>query len=134
MERAAVICEKMNFKGCFSLTKTATGILFKFSHPDDYQAVYKKGFHKITGARFYRKVRNLFKINIIIKADLYNFPIYLFDEHIFVYSLGHQLFHKLFHKIPSFKLNITNSKFFIFLFTIFLNIYCYVDFHLEEKE
>ncbi|XP_039960213.1 uncharacterized protein LOC120774549 [Bactrocera tryoni] len=56
MERAAVICEKMNFKGCFSLTKTATGILFKFSHPDDYQAVYKKGFHKITGARFYRKI------------------------------------------------------------------------------
>lgn len=56
MERAALICEKMNFKGCFSLTKTATGILFKFSHPEDYQAVYKKGFHKVTGARFYRKV------------------------------------------------------------------------------
>src|SRR5690349_16847434 len=29
MDRAAMICEKMNFKGCFSLTKTATGILFK---------------------------------------------------------------------------------------------------------
>lgn len=56
MERAALICEKMTFKGCFSLTKTATGILFKFSHPDDYQAVFKKGFHKVTGARFYRKV------------------------------------------------------------------------------
>ncbi|KAH8409015.1 hypothetical protein KR009_005181 [Drosophila setifemur] len=56
MERAALICEKMSFKGCFSLTKTATGILFKFSHPDDYQAVFKKGFHKVTGARFYRKV------------------------------------------------------------------------------
>lgn len=56
MERAAMICEKMNFKGCFSLTKTATGILFKFSHPEDYQAVFKKGFHKVTGARFYRKV------------------------------------------------------------------------------
>uniref|UniRef100_A0A1A9WFW4 Uncharacterized protein n=1 Tax=Glossina brevipalpis TaxID=37001 RepID=A0A1A9WFW4_9MUSC len=56
MERAALICEKMSFKGCFSLTKTATGILFKFSHPDDYQAVYKKGFHKVTGARFYRKI------------------------------------------------------------------------------
>ncbi|XP_033170027.1 uncharacterized protein LOC117147289 isoform X3 [Drosophila mauritiana] len=55
MERAALICEKMAFKGCFSLTKTATGILFKFSHPDDYQAVFKKGFHKVTGARFYRK-------------------------------------------------------------------------------
>ncbi|XP_055383152.1 uncharacterized protein LOC129613206 isoform X2 [Condylostylus longicornis] len=56
MERAALICEKMSFKGCFSLTKTATGILFKFSHPDDYQAVFKKGFHKVTGARFYKKV------------------------------------------------------------------------------
>lgn len=56
MERAAMICEKMNFKGCFSLTKTATGILFKFSNPEDYQATYKKGFHKVTGARFYRKV------------------------------------------------------------------------------
>lgn len=40
MDRAAMICEKMNFKGCFSLTKTATGILFKFSHPEDYQASY----------------------------------------------------------------------------------------------
>lgn len=57
MDRAAMICEKMNFKGCFSLTKTATGILFKFSHPEDYQAVFKKGFHKVTGARFYKKVR-----------------------------------------------------------------------------
>ena len=56
MDRAAVICEKMNFKGCFSLTKTATGILFKFSNPEDYQAVYKKVFHKVTGARFYKKV------------------------------------------------------------------------------
>lgn len=56
MERAALICEKLNFKGCFSLTKTATGILFKFSHPEDYQAVVKKGFHKVTGARFYKKV------------------------------------------------------------------------------
>jgi len=56
MDRAAMICEKMNFKGCFSLTKTATGILFKFSHPEDYQAVFKKGFHKVTGARFYKKV------------------------------------------------------------------------------
>ena len=56
LERAALICEKMNFKGCFSLTKTATGILFKFSHPEDYQAVYKKGFHKVTNARFYRKI------------------------------------------------------------------------------
>lgn len=57
IEKAAVICEKMNFKGCFSLTKTATGILFKFSHPEDYQNIFKKGFHKVTGARFYKKVR-----------------------------------------------------------------------------
>jgi hypothetical protein len=62
MERAAMICEKMNFKGCFSLTKTATGILFKFSHPEDYQIVFKKGFHKVTGARFYKKVCNSFFI------------------------------------------------------------------------
>lgn len=40
----------------FSLTKTATGILFKFSNIEDFQAVYKKGFHKVTGARFYKKV------------------------------------------------------------------------------
>ena len=43
-------------RGAFSLTKTATGILFKFSNIDDFQAVYKKGFHKVTGARFYKKV------------------------------------------------------------------------------
>ncbi|XP_029035693.2 uncharacterized protein LOC114872552 [Osmia bicornis bicornis] len=56
IEKAATICEKMNFRGTFSLTKTATGILFKFSNIDDFQAVYKKGFHKVTGARFYKKV------------------------------------------------------------------------------
>lgn len=56
MDRAALICEKMSFKGCFSLTKTATGILFKFSHPEDYQMVFKKGFHKVTNARFYKKI------------------------------------------------------------------------------
>lgn len=63
MERAAMICEKLNFKGCFSLTKTATGILFKFSSPEDYQAVFKKGFHKVTGARFYRKVNHFSKLS-----------------------------------------------------------------------
>ncbi|XP_043256313.1 uncharacterized protein LOC122399589 [Colletes gigas] len=56
IEKAATICEKMNFRGAFSLTKTATGILFKFSNIDDFQAVYKKGFHKVTGTRFYKKV------------------------------------------------------------------------------
>ncbi|KAJ8886805.1 hypothetical protein PR048_013017 [Dryococelus australis] len=56
IEKASTICEKMNFKGLFSLTKTATGILFKFSEPEDFQTVFKKGFHKVTGARFYKKV------------------------------------------------------------------------------
>ncbi|XP_073978529.1 uncharacterized protein isoform X2 [Rhodnius prolixus] len=56
MDKAASILDKMNFKGPFSLTKTATGILFKFADPEDYQATYKKGFHKVTGARFYKKV------------------------------------------------------------------------------
>ncbi|XP_075224648.1 uncharacterized protein LOC142324073 [Lycorma delicatula] len=56
MEKASAICEKMNFKGPYSLTKTATGILFKFAEPEDYQATFKKGFHKVTGARFYRKI------------------------------------------------------------------------------
>lgn len=60
MEKASAICEKMNFKGPFSLTKTATGILFKFAEPEDYQATFKKGFHKVTGARFYKKVSSLF--------------------------------------------------------------------------
>jgi hypothetical protein len=56
IEKASSICEKMNFKGLFSLTKTATGILFRFSDPEDYQAVFKKGFHKVTNARYYKKV------------------------------------------------------------------------------
>ncbi|XP_046419480.1 uncharacterized protein LOC124179316 isoform X1 [Neodiprion fabricii] len=58
MDKAVTICEKMNFRGAFSLTKTATGILFKFSSIDDFQAVFKKGFHKVTGARFYKKLPN----------------------------------------------------------------------------
>ncbi|CAH1407520.1 unnamed protein product [Nezara viridula] len=56
MDKAASILDKMNFKGPFSLTKTATGILFKFADPDDYMITYKKGFHKVTGARFYKKI------------------------------------------------------------------------------
>lgn len=51
--RLSVACD---LRGAFSLTKTATGILFKFSNIEDFQAVYKKGFHKVTGARFYKKV------------------------------------------------------------------------------
>ncbi|CAO1387343.1 unnamed protein product [Diamesa serratosioi] len=94
MDRAALICEKMNFKGCFSLTKTATGILFKFSHPEDYQIVFKKGFHKVTGARFYRKVSvfiiviskldNEYKCHSFIKVAIpcrpqKTFTLYVFD-------------------------------------------------------
>lgn len=56
MERVGMICEKMNYKGPFSLTKTATGILFKFADLEDYHLTYKKGFHKVTGSRFYKKV------------------------------------------------------------------------------
>lgn len=66
IEKASSICEKMNFKGLFSLTKTATGILFKFSEPEDYQAVYKKGFHKVTGARFYKKVSVNFVVTVLL--------------------------------------------------------------------
>lgn len=56
MDKASALCEKMNFKGPFSLTKTATGILFRFAEPDDYQLTYKKGFSKVTGNRMYKKV------------------------------------------------------------------------------
>lgn len=56
MERVSIICEKMSYKGPFSLTKTATGILFKFADPEDYQLTFKKGFHKVTGSRFYKKI------------------------------------------------------------------------------
>lgn len=48
LDKAANICDKLNFRGSFSLTKTATGILFKFSEPEDYQQVFRKGFHKVT--------------------------------------------------------------------------------------
>ncbi|XP_066144526.1 uncharacterized protein [Euwallacea fornicatus] len=56
LDKAANICDKLNFRGSFSLTKTATGILFRFSDTDDYQQVFRKGFHKVTGGRLYRKV------------------------------------------------------------------------------
>jgi hypothetical protein len=70
MEKASSICEKMNFKGLFSLTKTATGILFKFSEPEDYQAVFKKGFHKVTNARFYKKVGTVFQFDVLMMCTL----------------------------------------------------------------
>ncbi|XP_063924862.1 uncharacterized protein LOC135138775 isoform X2 [Zophobas morio] len=56
LDKAANICDKLNFRGSFSLTKTATGILFKFSDPEDFQQVFRKGFHRVTGGRLYRKV------------------------------------------------------------------------------
>lgn len=62
MDKASSLCEKMNFKGPFSLTKTATGILFRFAEPDDYQLTYKKGFSKVTGNRTYKKVILMFLI------------------------------------------------------------------------
>lgn len=48
LDKAANICDKLNFRGSFSLTKTATGILFKFSEPEDFQQVFRKGFHKVS--------------------------------------------------------------------------------------
>ena len=83
IEKASVICEKMNFKNSFSLTKTATGILFKFENPEDYQAVFKKAFHKVTGARFYKKVRERERerwriIFIYIKRYRYDFSLIYF--------------------------------------------------------
>lgn len=47
LDKAATICDKLNFRGSFSLVKTATGILFKFSEPEDYNQVFRKGFHKV---------------------------------------------------------------------------------------
>lgn len=56
LERAASILDKMSFRGDFSVTKTATGVLFRFSDPEDFQAVFRRGFHRATGGRLYRKV------------------------------------------------------------------------------
>jgi hypothetical protein len=56
LEKATAICEKMNYKGPYSVTKTATGILFKFAEQDDYHVTFRKGFHKVTNSRFYKKV------------------------------------------------------------------------------
>lgn len=60
LDKAATICDKMNFRGSFSLTKTATGILFKFSEPEDYQTVFRKGFHRVSDSD-YRTVIELNK-------------------------------------------------------------------------
>lgn len=57
LEKATAICEKMNYRGPYSVTKTATGILFKFAEQDDYHVTFRKGFHKVTNSRFYKKVR-----------------------------------------------------------------------------
>lgn len=128
MERAALICEKMNFKGCFSLTKTATGILFKFSHPEDYQAVFKKGFHKVTGARFYRKgIFQILKNIILLKAKTY-FSFSKFQYHVdhkkhlhYLYLMCQKIYQsKMFdiHYIASIRL----LKLFVWPFTIQMRI------------
>lgn len=70
MDKASAICEKMNFRGPYSLTKTATGILFKFAETEDYQATFKKGFHKVTGARFYKKVFTKNSTHLLIEVCL----------------------------------------------------------------
>jgi len=57
LEKATAICEKMNYKGPYSVTKTATGILFKFAEQEDYHVTFRKGFHKVTNSRFYKKVK-----------------------------------------------------------------------------
>lgn len=59
LEKATAICEKMNYKGPYSVTRTATGILFKFAEQDDYHVTFRKGFHKVTNSRFYKKVKKL---------------------------------------------------------------------------
>lgn len=56
LEKATAICEKMNYRGPYSVTRTATGILFKFADQEDYHVTYRKGFHKVTNSRFYKKV------------------------------------------------------------------------------
>lgn len=56
LEKATAICEKMNYKGPYSVTRTATGILFKFAEQEDYHITFRKGFHKVTNSRFYKKV------------------------------------------------------------------------------
>ncbi|KAL4090655.1 hypothetical protein QTP88_025449 [Uroleucon formosanum] len=56
LEKATAICEKMNYRGPYSVTKTATGILFKFAEQDDYHVTFRKGFHKVTNSRFYKKI------------------------------------------------------------------------------
>lgn len=103
MEKASAICEKMEFKGCFSLTKTATGILFKFSSVDDYQMVFKKGFHKVTGSRFYRKVCfaifyawllslcSSLLIDVVV-SSMFQFNFYSFYFYIFYIMNGFILF------------------------------------------
>ncbi|XP_065351108.1 uncharacterized protein LOC135946711 [Cloeon dipterum] len=87
LEKAEAIVDKMNFRAPFSLTKTATGILFKFAEPDDCAAVYKKGFHKVTGARFYKKI-------VIPCRPMRTYIVYALDvpESVPVEDIRHALF------------------------------------------
>lgn len=77
LDRAANILDKMSFRGDFSVTKTATGILFRFAEPEDFQTVFRRGFHRATGGRLYRKVvvpcrphRTFSLVALDIPADL----------------------------------------------------------------
>lgn len=80
LEKATAICEKMNYKGPYSVTRTATGILFKFAEQDDYHVTYRKGFHKVTNSRFYKKVRRRFTTSFINCVIMFftRFLIFLF--------------------------------------------------------
>lgn len=62
LDKAANICDKLNFRGSFSLTKTATGILFKFSEPEDFQQVFRKGFHKVNAENM-QNTHTIFYLN-----------------------------------------------------------------------
>lgn len=76
LEKATAICEKMNYRGPYSVTRTATGILFKFAEQDDYHVTFRKGFHKVTNSRFYKKVRD--NHNIVIGTIMNIFGLGIF--------------------------------------------------------
>ncbi|XP_050524863.1 uncharacterized protein LOC126896262 [Daktulosphaira vitifoliae] len=82
LEKATAICEKMNYRGPYSVTKTATGILFKFANQEDYQATYRKGFHKVTNFRFYKKIPIPCRPQKTFSVFVYEIPEDLPDEDI----------------------------------------------------
>lgn len=70
IERATGLCERMRLRCPFSLSRTATGILFKFADIDDFRTVFRKGFHRVTGARRYWKVSKYFKKYFTVTLSL----------------------------------------------------------------